>query len=175
MAQRKFHTIENIIVEITPPCLEGALFPRYDRETDYVTLDSLILPPCPYGVNIDNIIILDFNSHRMLASVEIGIPRKLWESNEPPILPATVQEGSLTLANPEIENSNFMIPPEFAVYTTPDRQTGVLRFGKFDTPSILVQLSVACQAIVSASKLVGFLFELPEGARKIRRRQRQER
>jgi hypothetical protein len=165
MPRKYLQRIDKVEVTITAPCVEGALYPHYDTETDYVTLGSIVPQQWPFGVNIDNLIILDFNAQRILASVEILVPRELWSNDNLLALSQERYEGALILANRWSKTNNIMIPSTFALYTTMNEEKGVVLFGDVSTPT-LVRLSAECKAIVEGISLVGFLFDLPKQARR---------
>ncbi|GIW90145.1 MAG: hypothetical protein KatS3mg109_0577 [Pirellulaceae bacterium] len=167
---RRIHIqpIPNIEVTIVPPCMEGILYPCYDSEGDYVTLDSKVQQQWPIGVNIDALVILDFNADRVLASVEILMPFELWEQRDFPVPQGESVQGVLRLARPCIIPSSFsMTPPRFFVYASRD-ENGLLMFGEYGSRILLVHLSEYCRAIISDNNLVGFFFDLPKRAKRIR-------
>ncbi|MEM4725184.1 MAG: hypothetical protein QXP01_09250 [Candidatus Hadarchaeum sp.] len=155
-------------VQITPHCLEGSLLPRYVDEADYIVMDSPVKQPWPLGVNIDNLVILDFNPDAILASVEILTPRKLWKRRVVSVFPEHEQEGSIRFLATRGLGSYFLLPPQFTVYSSLDERVGVVLFGELDGETVGVRLSAGCLALVCLGNLVGFIFDMPPEARKRR-------
>lgn len=147
-------------IGLAPWSLEGALQPSYDHETDYVTLDNRIHETWPFGVNIDNLVILDFNKNRVLASVEILIPYRLWKRRALPLLHAKSERGSLMLPEIDSEKTIFVLPDCLEVYLEANTQIAQVAFGTFEEPLLVVTLSETCTAIISRGELlVGFRFK----------------
>ena len=152
--------MDNLAVKILPSSEEGALYPRHDSESDYVTLDSRISQEWPFGINIDNLIILDFNSKRILSSVEVLKPRRLWKKASVESIDAKRQSGCLALADDNPKKSRFFMPEEINVVLDIDRTIAQLVFGALVPPLVAVRLSPKCEAIVSSGNLVGFVFRI---------------
>jgi len=133
-----------------------------------VTLESKVQQQWPIGINIDALVVLDFNADRVLASVEILIPFELWEHKNVSVPQGKLLRGALKLARPYAIPSSFsMTCPQLCIYNGRD-QDCLLIFGQCGTRVSIVNLSDYCRAIISNDNLIGFVFDLPEQVKPMR-------
>lgn len=136
----------------------GSLVPHYDSETDYVTLDSPVAREWPFGVNFDNLVILDFDVDKILASVEILVPRKKWKKTKIKAANADVS-GCLALPG-EPPTTQFVVPDNVSIGLDPDTNLAQIALSKIPGGAEVVRLSTKCSALVSNKRLLGFTFNI---------------
>src|SRR4028118_644144 len=68
-----------IPVSVAPPTPEGRLYPRYQNSIGILTLSTNVSRRCPFGINIDGSLILDFDEEGLLAGVELLLPMSTWK------------------------------------------------------------------------------------------------
>ncbi len=120
------------------------------------TLDLVSEPSrsWPYGVNVDNLMILDFDADAILSHVEILIPVARWHVEDPfPALPRTRQSADVRLAQP---SRHAFITSQVLGRTNTDRSSAIITFGLLRNESKAVELSSLCHALIEEDYLIGF-------------------
>jgi hypothetical protein len=145
-----------IPVSVAPPTPEGRLFPRYQNSIGILTLSTNTLRPCPFGINIDGSLILDFDGEGALAVVELMLPMSAWKGKASTSAPGGAA-GDLLLLAPERAQTDCGWP----VTVSKNVQTDAARiaFGSGDY-NRSVGLSETCCALLLDDELTGFWFTL---------------
>jgi len=151
--------IEMIDVELAKATEGGRLYPRYVRDSKILAVESHLQHEWPYGINIDNLIILDITETRLLANVEVHMPRRLWKHVDPfPDPPNSRLQADLHLSQQAIEQKFFTV--NVAITTNTDRSKVLIRIGNAPPEETGVELSEHCTALVAEHTLVGFRVDL---------------
>jgi hypothetical protein len=148
--------MNGIPVSVAPPTAEGRLYPRYQNSIGILTLSTNPPRPCPFGINIDGTLILDFDEGRVLAGVELVLPMSRWKgkaSTSPPVGSA----GNLLLTTARQTSAEYAWP----ITVSKNGQTGAARIafggGDYNRP---ITLSETCSALLLDDQLTGFWFTL---------------
>jgi hypothetical protein len=56
----------------------GRLYPRYDRESGILAVESEQPRPWPYGMDIDGCLVFDVDEQRILANFDLHVGMSLW-------------------------------------------------------------------------------------------------
>jgi len=146
--------MSGIKVYVLPPTEAGRLYPYYDKEVDVLVVCSHFARPWPFGFDIDTDVIFDLDEWRVLANIDMRIPRREWKTegfgaDAPMIAPP----GDLAFTPETVEARSFSLP--LAVRT--DVQTGRVSI-RFSTlrPDRVVSLSPVCIAFLRQDELLGF-------------------
>lgn len=147
-----------IEVSVVPADAQTAIHIRIDPQSQMMIAQSANESPWPYGINIDNLLILDFNADKILSSFELMLPTTMWPEGNLSKL-TQIGEGALKLRG-DVDTSRYI---EENVLVKVNKQTNLveLRLGNGAGGS-LVQLSNQCYAILNGDNLVGFRIDLSE-------------
>ena len=140
------------------PSAAGRLIPRYDPESNVLSIESDIVRPWPYGVNIDGLVLLDLDENRILAAVELLIPRTRWKelgSQEP--WPRFAKPSDLMFRPETIAKKTHHLP--VSAVTDPSRNDVLITFSSV-APNRWIQLSDNALAAVGSDELLGFRVRL---------------
>ncbi len=145
-----------IPVLIAPATSDGRLYPRYHNSIGIMTLDTQYPRSCPFGINVDGTLILDFDERGVLAMVELLLPMSRWKGKASTAQPDGLA-GSVVLAPPR----RTSVDCEWPVTVSKDVQTETARigFGSADYDRA-VYLSKDCCALLLGDRLTGFWFVL---------------
>lgn len=150
---------EMIDVELAKATEGGRLYPRYVRDAKILAVESRLQQQWPYGINIDNLIILDITETRLLANFDVHMPRRLWKQVDPfPDPPNSRLRADLHLSQQAIEQKFFTEDVE--ITTNTDRSKVLIRIGNAPPEETGVELSEQCTALVAARTLLGFRVDL---------------
>jgi hypothetical protein len=145
-----------IPVSVAPPTREGRLYPRYQNRSGILTLQTKVPRACPFGINIDGSVILDFDHGGLLAGVELLRPMRRWKGKSILSDPAGAA-GNLLLSAPYCVSAAH----DWPVTVSKDMQTGAGRIafgnGAYDHS---VSLSETCRGLLLDHLLTGFWFTL---------------
>lgn len=72
-------TMNGVPVTVETATDAGRLYPSYKNSIGIFTLETELLRTCPIGVNIDGMLMLDFDEDRVLAGVELLLPMSGWK------------------------------------------------------------------------------------------------
>lgn len=143
-------------VELRPATGAGRLYPRYGA--DILSLESRLRRPWAYGVNLDSLIIFDLDADRVLANVDVLLPRRRWRTARALDVPRVWKQADLIFTPETVAHKNFSLPISTAAV---EHKTRVrIEFGSpANTPAPAVRaiaLSEACLALVQDDILIGF-------------------
>jgi uncharacterized protein YuzE len=143
-----------VSVSIAPPTEGGRLHPRYDAESDILTVTSETPRDWPHGVDIDGNVVFDLDAKRNLANFDIHVGRRLWERGPVRRWPDKAAVGTIVFSKETIEQKSLNMPLRL-VY---DDEQGILNvvLGARQ-PDRELELSKECVALLSGNELVGFL------------------
>jgi hypothetical protein len=146
--------MSNIRVSILPATNECRLYPKYDVESDILTVTSLVPREWPYGVDIDGNIVFDLDSNRILANFDLHKGRHLWEPGLVQDWPGEAAAGGIVFLPETIKHKSFQLPLQVQY----DTQQGIVRID-FDIEQghSAVLLSDDCIALLADDMLTGFL------------------
>lgn len=147
-------------VEVRAPSENGRLWPRYVVDSGILVLESRVLRPWPYGVNVDNVVICDLDADRVLANVDIQAKRRVWRRVSPfPEGPTAAERGDLALSVGTIKHRFFHPPVD--VRSNYDRSRVLVWFSSRRKASRAIELSPRCFALLHDDCLLGFYVTLP--------------
>ena len=146
--------MSGVPVIVSPATDPGRLHPRYKNSIGILAFESAPPRMCPHGVNIDGIIILDFDQSRTLAGVELIAPMSAWKGEAAVAQPLS-RPGDIRLGNGLSGNLNYGWP----VIVSKDVQRDMARisFGDSDF-NRAVALSDCAAALLKDDYLTGFWF-----------------
>jgi len=146
--------MNKIRVLIGPSKDEDKLYPRYDRESDILTITSVVTSKWEYGIDINGNMVFDIDSNLVLRNVDLHIGKKMWDTGISQLWPQNATAGCLIFSYEVIEKKSFNIP----INVRYDNIQDVLRvdFG-IEQKSRAILLSEDCIALLSGDLLVGFL------------------
>lgn len=144
----------SVKVSTGPPTEGGRLHPRYDRESDILTVTSATPRDWQFGVNIGGNIVFDLDAKRQLANFDIHVASRLWKRGAVRRWPEQAAAGTIVFSKETIERKSLNMPLRLLY----DEHRGVLNimFGTQQADREL-ELSNDCIALLSANELVGFL------------------
>jgi hypothetical protein len=70
--------VTGIMVSVGQPSPEGALEPRYDKESRILAAESPVPAEWPFGVDIDGRIVFDLSSDRTIMNFDLHIGESRW-------------------------------------------------------------------------------------------------
>ena len=145
-----------IPVSVAPATPEGRLYPQYHNSSGILTLSPSAPRPCPFGINIDSRLILDFDEGGLLAGVELILPMRAWKGKAGTLRPDGAA-GNIVLPEPRTASEGH----GWSVTVSNDVRTdaGRITFGS-DDYNRSVCLSQACYALLLDDRLTGFWFNL---------------
>ena len=120
-------------------------------------MESRIRRPWPKGVDVDGNIVFDLDGDRLLANVDLHVPRALWSSDISRVWVDNAKARDIEFAADTCETKSFSIPIKIA--TNEKRDVLEISIGNAheNTNEIAVALSDDCLAFVDDGCLVGFL------------------
>lgn len=62
-----------IVVVTAPPTIAGRLYPRYVEDAGILAVQSKVMRPWPFGVDIDGRIVFDLDADRTLANFDLHV------------------------------------------------------------------------------------------------------
>jgi hypothetical protein len=144
-----------IPVSVAPPTPEGRLYPRYKNSIGILTLSN-VSRRCPFGINIDGSLILDFDEGGLLAGVELLLPMSEWKGKASASEPSGAA-GDILLSIPDRVSAWH----DWPVTVSKNVQTDAARisFGSGDY-NRSVSLSATCHGLLLDHQLTGFWFTL---------------
>ena len=143
-----------IPVTVEPPTEARRLQPRYKNSIGILTLESALPRICPHGVNIDGMLMLDFDENRTLTFVELIAPMSAWKGKSAVAQPLG-RPGDIWLA----ETLSGHIDHDWPVVVTKDVQRDMARISFGDAGfNCAVALSDNASALLMGDELTGFWF-----------------
>lgn len=149
-----------ITVSIAPPTDLGRLYPRYDDSAGILAVESRLERPWPFGVDIDGRVVFDIDQHRVLANVDLHVPKARWKRDLGDDVPIVAPPGDLIFSQEAITTKSFSLP--LRVRTDPSFRRVRVDFGA-EPPDRAIALSGSCIALLSAGELIGFAIALSSG------------
>jgi len=146
-------TMNAITVEIGPKTDLGRLYPRYDDSAGILAVESKFERPWAFGVDIDGRIIFDIDERRVLANLDLHIPKKRWKKEARKRPPERCCFGDLIFSQKTIKIKSFSLP--LMVSSDELCREVHIQFGS-STPDRAVGLSSSCLALLYQNELVGF-------------------
>lgn len=160
--QNRMFTLENVLIELSPWTVHGSLYPRYDNDADILVVESRVRREWTYGINIDDAMILDIDADRILANIDLMIPRRRWKgiplNVAPPVAPRPSRKANLKFSMASIEQKSFHLPLEVKAH--PGKTSIYILIGQIQPDALWVALSKACFAVIDENKLLGFYVSL---------------
>ena len=154
--------MENILVELSSWTAHGSLHPRYDNDVDILVAESRVRREWTYGINIDDAMILDIDADRILANIDLMIPRRRWKviplSEAPHVAPHPSRKANLKFSIASIKQKSFHLPLEVKAY--PGKTSVYILIRQLQPDTLWVALSEACFAAIHENKLLGFYVSL---------------
>lgn len=146
--------MSSIRVSIIPATTGCRLYPKYDVESDILTVTSLAPQEWPYGVDINGNVVFDLDANRILANFDLHIGRHLWEPGLVQDWPGDVNAGCIVLSLETIKQKSFNLPLKVQM----DMQKNIVQidFGVKQWHGAAL-LSDDCIALLSDDMLTGFL------------------
>lgn len=137
----------------------------YDREGGLLYLETPNLVECPYGINIDNGIILDLDSRASLRFVECICQLRHWPRDEL-CWPRDANRWGRIVFKWSASSRSVFVEPDY-VSCQLDHRNGVaaIRWGTYSESSV-IRVGPDCVACLCRGKLVGFIFIMPPATRK---------
>jgi hypothetical protein len=156
----RFGKIQDVRVSLGQPTEPGRLYYHYDAEIDknILSLASAIPRSWSYEINIDNLILLDLDSERVLGMVDIMIPKRSWKVEAISVLPHATKAADLIF--PEVTHRYEFIELPVQVMTDEARSYAYILIGLTEQESIWIELSEKCLALVAEDRLKGFFVVL---------------
>ena len=145
-----------IPVTVTPPTAEGRLYPRYQNSIGILTFSTQTPRPCPFGINIDGSLILDFDEGGVLAGVELLLPKSRWKGNASTSRPEG-SAGNLLLATGNRAPAEYRWPVRVSKNVQTDAARIAFDLGDYTRA---IRLSEHCSALLLDDRLTGFWFAL---------------
>ena len=150
-----------IPVTVEPPTEARRLQPRYKNSIGILTLESALPRICPHGVNIDGMLMLDFDENRTLTFVELIAPMSAWKGKSAVAQPLG-RPGDIRLA----ETLSGHIDHDWPVVVTKDVQRDMARISFGDAGfNRAVALSDNASALLMGDELTGFWFSFGRQSR----------
>jgi len=151
-----------IRVCLRSPSEFGRLYPKYDDEAGILEVKSEIRRAWPFGVDVDGRVVFDLDANRVLANVDLLIPRRRWKRTDQfPDVPRATRSADLEFCEETIKQKSFHLPLE--VLTNADRTRVLIRFSHVTDGAVAIELSELCRALIDGSALLGFDIALDQG------------
>ena len=148
----------NIQVEQRPATSRGRLYPEYDDSAKILSVTSKEALSWPYGIHIDGRVLLDANEERMLANIDLLIPKKYWHSGIQPELPMRLLETDLLLTQPTLRQKDFSF--DLSIVSDETESWVHIFFGEGLQGTTWVKLSPQCFVQLANRSLLGFYIML---------------
>lgn len=150
--------MSGLAVERRAPTAKATLVPSYDEESNVLTIESPMERPWPFGVNIDGLVLLDLDDERVLAAVEILVPRGCWKKVDAlPDWPLFKQRSDLILKTDVVATKMHRLP--VSVVSDKLGKDVFTSFGSLE-PDHWVQLADNALAAIRDGDLQGFRVRL---------------
>jgi len=143
--------IEILVREATP---EGRLYPRYSEESQMLILASPVSRDWPLGIDVDGRVVFDIDANRVVANVDIHIPKHRWSPGRLPPWPKKSEAGDLAFSEEAIAKKSFSFPIRMVCN---EERSSVLLYLDDQDPDRVIQLSDDCGALVRGNLLIGLL------------------
>lgn len=152
--------MSGLAVETRAPSAKARLVPSYDEESNVLTIESPIVRPWPFGVNIDGLVLLDLDDERVLSAVELLIPRSRWRKVDAlPAWPFFKKRSDLILKPDVVATKMHRLP--VSVVADKFGKDVLISFGSLE-PDHWVQLADNALAAIRDGELQGFRVRLLE-------------
>ena len=152
--------MSGLAVETRAPSAKARLVPSYDDESNVLTIESPVDRPWSFGVNIDGLVLLDLDDERVLAAVELLIPRSRWKKvDELPTLPILKKQCDLLLKPDVVAKKLHRLP--VTVLVDKSGRDVLISFSSQE-PDHWLQLADNALASIKNGELQGFRVRLPE-------------
>jgi hypothetical protein len=147
-----------IRVDLRAPSGSGRLRPRYDDEADLLEVGSPAKRQWPFGVDIAGTIIFDLDRNRLLANVEVLVPKRLWRVASMQRRPQARKAADLVFSPETLAVKSFELP--ITITTDSERSYVSITFGEAVESTEVIELSDQCFAYVDDGSLLGFFVVL---------------
>jgi hypothetical protein len=148
--------MSGIKVAVQRPTEAGRLYPRYDRETDILVLESPKIRDWVYGVDVDGRIVFDLDRQKVLANCDLHVGMSRWARDLEMEWPAGTRPGDIAFSEEAVAQKSFHLP----LQVRSDRSARYIRIAIGETaPDELIALSGCCIALLAEDELVGFLVQ----------------
>lgn len=141
-----------IKIATRPPTSAGRLYPRYERGAKLIALESRVARRWPHGVNVDGTLVFDLDEERVLANLDIHVPRDQWMENRDVAWPGPASKADIVFDEATVETKAFTLPVE--VLTDSGRRVVEVVIGARG-PAERWELSESCYALTRGDALVG--------------------
>jgi hypothetical protein len=148
--------MSGIVVSVKPATDAGRLYPRYDEESGILAIESRIERAWPFGIDVDGTLVFDLDERRVLANLDLHVPRNRWKRNLEEDIPMIAPAGDLEFAQQTIQQKSFHLPLRLSSDRNAKRLRIELGIAK---PDSAVALSVSCIALLAKHELTGFLID----------------
>ena len=146
--------VSAIRVYIGPPTKAGRLYPRYDKESGILAVESSVAREWRYGLDIDGRLVFDLDNDRLLANFDLHIPKERWVRDLALSWPATVPLGNLIFTSETIAQQS--VHSSLRVRSDPNLQQVQIDIGSNEADA-KIALSERCIALLARNELAGFL------------------
>lgn len=156
-----------IRVSLSEPTTAGRLKASYDKESGILVAESTVQRPWDYGIDIDGVVVFDMDASRLVAAIDVHVPRRLWAHAERCWRPARARKRDLRICKSSIEQKSLSMP--IVVCGIGDNRQVLALLGRGlsewnehaqQEGVFEVELSSSCTAFVCADALVGIWFSL---------------
>jgi len=144
---------QHIHVVTQPSTPHYAFSPYYDTEADLLTISSKGTRAWKYGVDIDGTIIFDIDTYRILANIDLLIPRRLWHVLPALEAPRAIQQVDVMFSEATIASKSFHL--SMKVNTDITRTYIDVSFDELIGHSTWYALSGTCFARIIEDQLCG--------------------
>ncbi|HZF95104.1 MAG TPA: hypothetical protein VEZ20_09555 [Allosphingosinicella sp.] len=144
-------------LEFAEATKEGRLHAKFVRECQWLLLSSPFKRSLPHGINVDALIILDFDAEKRLAKVEILEARRHWHKKLCWPLSEKVIEADLKIV--DCSKPDRLI--ELAIWIGAEGKRVDVRIGS-GSPDRLVRLSDSVLAVMDRKRLIGFSLQVAD-------------
>jgi hypothetical protein len=145
-----------------PPTHGGRLHVRFDSDGS-LEIQTNEDVEWPYGINIDNSVVLDFDESRRLANIDVLAPPDAWEVfAEIGRFVSRGKPADLLVSEESLEETFREDPVDF--FTDAHRTVLIVSIGKvfpWNDGSKVVELSSACAAVLAEGVLTAIIIHLP--------------
>lgn len=148
----------DIIILLRRPTKRGRIYPRYDAESDILTMESAIPSPWTYGVDIDGNIVFDLNEDGLLANLDLHVGRRLWRGEIKRAWRDDAPPHDIEFTKATIDMKNFS--GRLGVHTNRQKNEVEIELGQEDESESAIALSERCLAFVHDNRLVAILARL---------------
>lgn len=151
--------MKSIQVHLQEPTAKGRLYVSHVPETqsDVLVIKSRVRERFFCTINVSTEVLLDLDANRILTSVTVLNPIRLWRVTSPMRLPRTVQAADLQI---EARQKAESIDLPVLVTTDESKSFAYVQFGEIPPNAIAVALSEECVAIISEDQLRGLFVTL---------------